>query len=234
MKNWTHRHKEVILSFLKYINDKTDNFILKGGTALMTCYKLDRFSEDIDFDGKGQNVENYVSEYCGSKNFSYRVAKDTDTVKRYFINYGNDKKPLKIEISYRKKIIDESDIAKINGIIVYTISALSIMKAWAYSSRDRVRDLYDLTFICGNYFEQLPKEVIFMIRNAVEHKGIGQFDYIKRTQPDELIDYDALEYKFLQMYNNLGLLLGENERHTFNTQNYDVSVDDEIEDGIEP
>ena len=41
-------HFSVICDFLDYLNNKTSDFILKGGTSLMVCYKLDRFSEDID------------------------------------------------------------------------------------------------------------------------------------------------------------------------------------------
>jgi len=42
--------KKVIDDTLRFINDRTDRFILKGGTSLMECYGLDRMSEDIDLD----------------------------------------------------------------------------------------------------------------------------------------------------------------------------------------
>ena len=45
---WQQDHKEVIHQFLKQMNTVSSSFILKGGTALMECYGLDRFSEDID------------------------------------------------------------------------------------------------------------------------------------------------------------------------------------------
>lgn len=54
MSDWREQHGVVISLFLKYLNSQTDDFVLKGGTALMTCYKLDRFSEDIDLDGKAR------------------------------------------------------------------------------------------------------------------------------------------------------------------------------------
>ena len=40
--NWRDEHYKVISEFLKYLNEKTDEFILKGGTSLLTCYNLDR------------------------------------------------------------------------------------------------------------------------------------------------------------------------------------------------
>jgi len=39
-----------IVKILKNLKDKP--LVLKGGTALMLYYNLDRFSEDIDFDRK--------------------------------------------------------------------------------------------------------------------------------------------------------------------------------------
>jgi predicted nucleotidyltransferase component of viral defense system len=39
-----------MVSYLLLLNKRTDQFILKGGTALARCYGLDRFSEDIDLD----------------------------------------------------------------------------------------------------------------------------------------------------------------------------------------
>jgi|GEM_PF-6375597 len=37
-KEWQTEHAQVISSFLGYLNEHTNDFILKGGTALMTCY----------------------------------------------------------------------------------------------------------------------------------------------------------------------------------------------------
>lgn len=34
-----------------------DNFVLKGGTALSLFYGLDRYSEDLDFDAKSNNMD---------------------------------------------------------------------------------------------------------------------------------------------------------------------------------
>ena len=66
MKDWKEMHGDVIDRFLLYLNSKTDQFILKGGTALLECYGLDRFSEDIDFDGKESNIGEYVAGFCES------------------------------------------------------------------------------------------------------------------------------------------------------------------------
>ena len=212
MRDWRKQHSEVITSFAKYLNDKTDNFIIKHGAALYLCYNLDRFSKDIDLDGKEKGLAVLVESFCAENGYSYRVAKDTDTVERCMLNYGNVGKPLKIEASYRRREIPAEETETINKIKVYGIESLCVMKVNAYAGRDKIRDLYDVTFICNNYFDRLSPQTISLVRGAVAHKGIAQFDYVVRNQPDELIDSDQLADDFLKMYDRLGLLLDENER----------------------
>jgi hypothetical protein len=61
VNDWQLIHQNVISSFLNHVNTRTDAFVLKGDTALLTCYGLDRFSKDIDFDGKSQPKESIMS-----------------------------------------------------------------------------------------------------------------------------------------------------------------------------
>lgn len=217
--DWRINHKISIEKFLYYLNKTTNGFILKGGTALMMCYNLDRFSEDIDLDARAGNIGNIVDSFCEINNFSYRVAKDTATVKRYMINYGNISKPLKIEVSYRKRNIPNEEIALINGINVYNIDTLCLMKTNAYIGRDKIRDLYDVAFICNNYYENLSSIVLSNLQNALEYKGLEHFDYIVNQQNDELIDNEKLTIDFLSMFEKMDLMYPDNERK--NTKNKD-------------
>jgi len=213
MSDWRDKHRKAIDDFLEYINESSSDFVLKGGTALLTCYKLDRFSEDVDLDGL-IDIKDIIENFCDRNGFSFRIAKDTDTVKRHMINYGNTSKPLKVEVSYRRKEIRPDEVHKINGILVYNIDTLCVMKSAAYSGRDKIRDLYDLAFICNNYFDTLQPQTQNILRNAIEYKGIEQFDYIAREQNDELIDTEKLVDDFLKMHDKLGLLYGADEKKT--------------------
>ncbi|WP_164821354.1 nucleotidyl transferase AbiEii/AbiGii toxin family protein [Paenibacillus koleovorans] len=43
----------------------SDNFVLKGGTGLLFCHGLDRFSEDIDLDAiRRVGLEKEISAAC--------------------------------------------------------------------------------------------------------------------------------------------------------------------------
>ena len=227
MSNWQQEHERAIHSFLKHLNKSSGLFVLKGDTSLLTCYKLDRFSEDIDLDGIGKNIEEIVGEFCNRNGYSYRVAKDTDSVKRYMINYGNVQKPLKVEVSFRRKEISADEVITINGLLTYKIDVLCGMKMNAYAGRDQLRDLYDLSFICKHYFDNLSPQTISVLRGTIEHKGIEQFDYLAKYQPDELVDEGKLALDFLAMFDKLGLLYNEKERQIIDTYRKPEKTSDE-------
>ncbi|MDR0446102.1 MAG: nucleotidyl transferase AbiEii/AbiGii toxin family protein [Oscillospiraceae bacterium] len=212
MNDWRIRHGEVIAEFIAFLNNDNTNYVLKGGTALAACYNLDRFSEDIDLDGTERQLIEIVEEFCSGKGYDYRVAKDTNTVQRCVVNYGNVGKPLKIEASYRRTHIDERETARVNGVLVYSIEQLCAMKINAYMSRDKMRDLYDIAFICNNFIDSISPQTTALLRNALEYKGLEQFDYMINTQSDELINPDKLAEDFLKMFDKLGLLVDENEK----------------------
>lgn len=216
MKN-EKQHLSAIRDVLSYINSKGDNpYILKGGTALSICYSLNRFSEDIDLDAAGSTVsygrfKSEIRHFCEEKGYSYRIAKDTMTTQRAYIDYGNPGRPLKVEVSYRRKDIPEHLICNRDGIQVYTLDEMARLKAAAYNGRDKIRDLYDVAYICTHYLDDLGESARDALRAALEYKDLEQFDYIVKTQKDELIDSDVLETMFLESFDKLGLLSPESD-----------------------
>lgn len=212
MERWQTEHKLVIESFLDFLNQRSSRYVLKGGTALMECYGLDRFSEDIDLDGSGSEISSIVHDFCALNGYTFRDAKDTDTVKRFMIHYNEANKPLKIEVSARRRQIPEAEVASVNGIRVYIIDTLAHMKSNAYMGRDKIRDLYDVTFICNHYYDALSEKTKMVMQDAVANKGVEQFDHIVSNQQDTLIDIDKLAESFLEMYEKLGLLVSEEEK----------------------
>jgi len=64
MKNWKEDRLKIIKEILPALGD---NFYLKGGTALLFYYGLDRFSEDID------KLFNFLFPFSKNKINSYRA-----------------------------------------------------------------------------------------------------------------------------------------------------------------
>ncbi|MDR2199905.1 MAG: nucleotidyl transferase AbiEii/AbiGii toxin family protein [Deltaproteobacteria bacterium] len=209
-------HEEKLKSFLDFIKNKNTNLILKGGSALRFCYNSDRFTEDLDFDGKNKILIDLIKKYCLNEGFNYFIKKDTDTTQRCTIHYEGQKLPLKIEVSYRKSNIETKDIKIVNDIQVYDINSLFDQKILALNGRNTLRDLYDICFIFTSYKKYISESNINILRNLLAYKGIEYFDYLVENQKDDNPDLDINQMadNFLSMYDILNLI--------YNKEEYDI------------
>ena len=203
---WHKAHRKVELDLLRSLGPD-GGLVLKGGTALMLCYGLDRFSEDLDFDAASPGVSTIdkVRRFCDEAGYEAFVKKDTPTVQRLTVHYGGER-PLKVETSYRRACVAPEETAVVDGILTYKLPALATMKLHAYAMRDRVRDLYDVSFIVNEKWGELTEDVRSAYRYALAVKGLEQFDLVLAQEPDDLVDQDALVERFLAAHGKLGLL----------------------------
>lgn len=188
----TNIEKDHLLLMTNIVKALADTpYVLKGGTALMFGYNLNRFSEDLDFDStKKLNLETKIHESLptGFEIIEITKPKNTDTVQRYKVHYRtpNGDRRLKIETSYRKKEIDKSTYSQRNGMQIYNIDFLLDNKLLAAHDgakiRTTARDLYDIDFIVNNF----PKLI--------------NGNFIKRLN-EFIIDEDALYDRFEDAYN---------------------------------
>lgn len=217
------QHRTVIIDFLTFLNQQSTSFVLKGGTSLMLAYGLDRLSEDIDLDGMPeQDIVPLVEKFCANKGYSCNLNKKTPSVQREMIHYSDSVRPLKVEVSYRGGNIASDSFDIYNGIQVYKLSRITSMKINAYTQRDKLRDLYDLTFIGLNHIDSLPNETIAQLKDALAFRGLEHFDYLTQTQTDELIDVKKLTEDFLTLWDKLGLL-------EYDYENENVVHEDDID-----
>lgn len=156
-----NEHIQIMQAVMKEI--KSLPLALKGGTALLLCYDLDRFSEDLDLDGRKKvNIQSKLKSVLNRTTLKYeiRIPKDTETVQRLNVYYETlkSKGKLKIETSYRDGFSDK-DTVEINGIKTYKISKLIEQKISALKNRTTARDLYDVNFLISKYAEYFSNEI---------------------------------------------------------------------------
>ncbi len=205
--NYDDNQKELHILFMREIllsiNSRNYPTVLKGGTALLLCYELDRFSEDIDLDSeKSFNLETAIkdaSRKIGITINSINIPKDTETTKRYKIHYNGDMY-LKIETSLRNEIND-NDVSVINGIKVYNpeiILSMKISAIYGERARTKARDLHDIIFLAKKYISVFSEEQIGnFLRLSGDIDKILSFeddyseDFILREQFEN--DIDELE-----------------------------------------
>jgi predicted nucleotidyltransferase component of viral defense system len=183
-----------------------EDAILKGGTGLLLCYGLDRFSEDMDFDGYGrfdfERVQKLIAKAFEKQNTNVTqaiVKKDTPTTKRVMFHYeviGSPRYayPLKIEFSFRQsQEIADKDFTVIDGIKTYTIERLAEKKLNAFFDRTAPRDIYDVSFLLENY----PKVfTLKMLRDIIRMDMNGLAASFEASKLDDAllsaVDGDAL------------------------------------------
>lgn len=176
LDEYQEKHIKLIKDVLNII---PNNYVLKGGTALLLDYNLNRFSEDIDLDylinnTKQTNLKNSLIKFCNQNNYSYSIKKDTSSVLRFVIYY--DEKILKIESSSRD-LVNETDYhhSLTGNHNVYNLKPLTQKKLEAFLNRDKFRDFYDINFLLKqNIFN---KEQISLIEQRFNSKNDAMFQY---------------------------------------------------------
>jgi len=164
-----------IILFILYT--KLDSqLIFKGGTALQKCYNLERFSEDLDFNtNKEQDIktviesglkdffiehETEINEHPKGRNFIFRI--------RGPLYNGNRNSLCKIliDLSSRestklppKTITIAKTINEIPSFQVIAMDQEEILaeKIRAILTRDKARDIYDLSYLLDQGISQNKK-----------------------------------------------------------------------------
>lgn len=183
-------HCEVMQACLNAIQ-KDKPLILKGGTALMLGYDLERFSEDLDFDiadtytGKGTIKLDSVLKNAlpyGVKLQELIVKKDTATVNRYILRYQKDdiSSRLKIEVSYRTPV-KSVDIVHKNGNMFLSVGKIADFKMATIldnnsDARTRARDLFDTAFIVQNYANEVNPALLNQLKQVDMNKLISRYE----------------------------------------------------------
>lgn len=196
--------------FIVWLNQNTHDFVLKGDTSLVLCYGLVRLLEDIDLDAVNlhRDIISYVTKFCCINKLNFSVIKDTNTTKRCLIHYTSvdDKDAiLKIDVSYRQQP-NPDNITNVKGIMVYKIDCLMLLKLSAFSSRDKVRDLYDILYIYKMYRNFLSPQSIYVLRNELSRKDMLYIEEMIKVQSDPLIDTSALIDLYLNTCISLGVI----------------------------
>ncbi len=203
-------HTAVMTAICRGFNQKNLPMVLKGGTALKLCYGLDRFSEDLDFDcAKSLNLESALREVFAQEGKTkahlrspdISIKKDTNTVKRYRVIYG-DNINLKIETSLRGTP-DDDDIVEINGILTYKMPKLIQQKLSALNSRTAARDLHDIVYLYEHYLDHFGDDELAEITAIYNNQSSILDEYNGAYGEDPILSVsDLLEdlSKLIKLY----------------------------------
>lgn len=170
--------------------------VLKGGTALLLCYGLDRFSEDLDFDApKKFNIAGRVEKILSQKTKSHniRTVKDTETVQRLKAHYTGltSDRLLKIETSFRTPPTEEQTTV-IDGIRTYSVGTLIEQKINALEHRTAARDLYDIAFLTRQYAKEFSSGSLQKLGELIADVDAVEQRFQEAFEEDEILDASRL------------------------------------------
>ncbi|HEB28402.1 MAG TPA: hypothetical protein ENI05_11615 [Porticoccus sp.] len=203
-------HVEIMTAICHSFHKKELPMVLKGGTALRLCYNLDRFSEVLDFDcAKALNLKSTIKDIFAQlgkskshlRNPTIDITKDTQTVRRYRITYG-DSISLKLETSLRGTP-DDNHLTELNGVLTYKIDQLIKQKLNAFNGRTAARDLHDVIYLYEHFLEHFGEEEIAEIAALYDNQSSVLEEYTSAYSEDTILSIsDLLEElaKFIDLY----------------------------------
>lgn len=177
--------------------------VLKGGTALLLCYGLDRFSEDLDFDApKRFNITGRIERVLSSMvdEFTIKTVKDTETVQRLKIHYRKQTfaRLLKVETSFRDTP-NPADIIVLDGIRTYTASALIDQKIGALIGRTKARDLYDVVFLAKSRWNEFSPQAKQTLRAMTQDLNGLASRFRLAFEDDSILNTEHLDGLILEL-----------------------------------
>lgn len=194
-------HVRIMQAIAKDLSDLP--MVLKGGTALLLCYGLDRFSEDLDFDApKKFNVAGRVDKVLSRLTSEHvvRTVKDTETVQRLKIQYRTEdvSRLLKIETSFRREPEEES-VVTLDGIKTYKVSELISQKLRALENRTKARDLYDVAFLHRQYSHEFTDHSRAVLSALVKDINALESRFHLAFEDDSILRVEQLPELLLQL-----------------------------------
>jgi uncharacterized protein len=220
--------KDYVLSWILYgISQNkflSENLIFKGGTVLKKVYFEDyRFSEDLDFTLKDNNISN--EQIFQAFNSLIAFVKDEANIQlarnpetefdsgnvNFYISYGGPlggafgKKDLKIDIT-RNEILcfdvvphdiyrSYSDLDSRFQVKCYSKQEVLAEKMRSLMERTQPRDIYDLWYLLEIDGLNIS-EIRNEFRKKVEHKGLNPDDFISKVTEKES-KYKSMWEKYL-------------------------------------
>jgi predicted nucleotidyltransferase component of viral defense system len=182
------KHVDFMAEIARSVSDSPT--VLKGGTALLLSYGLNRYSEDLDFDStKPLNLDKRINDAAQKQNINVKsisLKKDTPTTKRYIVLYESEEGAgrLKIETSFRAREIPEQDTTVVNGIKSYRVENLISQKLEALDGRSKVRDIFDVNYLTEKYGADFQQDQLEKLSELTRDPDL----LVSRFKADHLAD----------------------------------------------
>lgn len=180
------KQKRLNMFFLKYLNNKSDKYMLKGSMALIACYKSDKYINDIELESESRAEFGKICSEFAEK-YHFKVININNMYQQTDCYYIANEKYGILNISLKTRGVDFTDRfkRKVNGIMTYDISII-FMEMMNEFIRHRSRDsLDDILYIYKNYKQDLTDRDLRQITESLAYTGVYKIDYYLKSRMDE-------------------------------------------------
>ncbi len=185
-----------VLGQIAAFSSQNKKLVFKGGTALSKVYfgKLQRFSEDIDFDldGSIDEIKVFSKEFANSlKGYSVTEFRKVRSTVQFYCDYASPlgvKDHVRVDISSKKIICSKPPVIKsassefnnsvVLGVCVYDFEDLVARKMNALCDRTEGKDVYDV-FVALPLCKKMDEAIESMLKS--ENKQESRNDFIQKT-----------------------------------------------------
>ena len=188
-------HNRLIQTIVKGLSNRP--VVLKGGTALMLVYGLDRYSEDIDYDSNTRiDLLNELDSIMQDTRIIYEVVSNThtETTSRASINYATGRVrngKFKVEVKNNRALRVEY-INKISGFWVYTIDKICEHKLNTTAVRIKSRDFCDLGFIARHFKSELSDANLTRLQLLAKDNNLHKL-YREQWREDDFVKIKSFQ-----------------------------------------
>ena len=111
--------------FLKYLNSRSDKYILKGSMALSTCYNLDMNVNDIELESADRE---YIEKLCNkfAKKYGFKMVRTDENGcwEDHYYAIHEDYGTLNITVEKPASFLRGNFKRKVNGIVTYDVNVI--------------------------------------------------------------------------------------------------------------
>ena len=190
---------------------KSSQLVFKGGTALSKVYleKMQRFSEDADFDLVTKNANSALRDFCkrlaeSMKGYAITEFRRVHNTMQFYCEYESPlgKDHVRVDISPKRLItakpveikaaVSEFVHASVGGLTVYSIEDLTSRKLNALAARCEGKDVYDCHSALPLCAPSVLKTAIMrMLESEDKEESTEEFiqkavDVLKKSDPKKL------------------------------------------------
>ena len=204
LRFFQEKKNKLNMFFLKFLNSRSDKYILKGAMALSACYNSDMNANDIELESEEREaIEKICNDFA--KKYRFRVMKidgrcsGADCYYVFHEDYGT----LNIFVEKPVASLRGKFKRKVNGIMTYDVNVIfndmvKEFNSYRFINRStypKMREsLEDILFIYKNYKQDLWGNSLRGIEESMAYKGVSKIDFFLKCGMDES---NRTEVKFI-------------------------------------